>query len=48
MNFLYYGDNLKILREQVASETVDLSSLNPPCWTSMAIRTPRTLVKGIG
>lgn len=30
MNTLYYGDNLKILREYVKTETVDLVYLDPP------------------
>lgn len=30
MNTLYYGDNLKILREHIASESVDLIYLDPP------------------
>jgi 16S rRNA G966 N2-methylase RsmD len=30
MNTLYYGDNLKILREYVKDETVDLIYLDPP------------------
>lgn len=30
MNFLYYGDNLKILREHIESESVDLIYLDPP------------------
>ena len=30
MNSLYYGDNLKILREHIGSETVDLIYLDPP------------------
>src|ERR1039458_8360948 len=30
MNALYYGDNLQILREQIASESVDLVYLDPP------------------
>jgi site-specific DNA-methyltransferase (adenine-specific) len=30
MNTLYYGDNLKILREYVKDETVDLVYLDPP------------------
>ena len=29
-NKLYFGDNLDILREHVASETVDLIHLYPP------------------
>ena len=30
MNSLYYGDNLDILREHIASESVDLIYLDPP------------------
>lgn len=30
MNTLYYGDNLKILRENLAAESVDLIYLDPP------------------
>lgn len=30
MNLLYYGDNLKVLREHIADETVDLVYLDPP------------------
>lgn len=30
MNQLYYGDNLHVLREQIASESVDLIYVNPP------------------
>lgn len=30
MNHLYYGDNLRVLREQVADESVDLVYLDPP------------------
>ncbi len=30
MNRLYYGDNLDVLREQIASESVDLIYLDPP------------------
>jgi 16S rRNA G966 N2-methylase RsmD len=29
-NTLYYGDNLKVLREHVADESVDLVYLDPP------------------
>ena len=29
-NTLYYGDNLKVLREYVADESVDLIYLDPP------------------
>jgi 16S rRNA G966 N2-methylase RsmD len=27
---LYYGDNLDVLRQQVADESVDLVNLDPP------------------
>lgn len=30
VNELYYGDNLKVLREHVADESVDLVYLDPP------------------
>lgn len=30
MNTLYYGDNLKILREHMVSKSVDLIYLDPP------------------
>ena len=30
MNTLYYGDNLDILREHIADETIDLIYLDPP------------------
>jgi len=30
MNTLYYGDNLKILRDYIKDETVDLVYLDPP------------------
>jgi site-specific DNA-methyltransferase (adenine-specific) len=29
-NHLYYGDNLEVLRESIASESVDLIYLDPP------------------
>ena len=29
-NHLYYGDNLRVLREHVADESVDLIYLDPP------------------
>ena len=29
-NALYYGDNLDVLRESIASESVDLVYLDPP------------------
>ena len=30
MNQLYFGDNLQVLREHLAAESVDLISLDPP------------------
>ena len=30
MNYLYYGDNLDVLRESIATESVDLVYLDPP------------------
>ena len=30
MNTLYYGDNLKILRDYISDESVDLIYLDPP------------------
>jgi 16S rRNA G966 N2-methylase RsmD len=30
MNTLYYGDNLKILRDHIKDESVDLIYLDPP------------------
>ena len=30
MNNLYYGDNLDILREHIADESIDLIYLDPP------------------
>ncbi len=30
MNQLYYGDNLQVLREHIANESVDLIYLDPP------------------
>lgn len=29
-NTLYYGDNLQVMREHIASESVDLVYLDPP------------------
>ena len=42
-NKLYFGDNLDILREHVASESVDLIYLDPPfnsamCFTKHDLR----------
>ncbi len=43
MTALYYGDNLQVLRDSIATESVDLIYLDPPfnsnatynvrCWT---------------
>lgn len=33
-NRLYYGDNLSVLREHVADESVDLITLDPPFNTN--------------
>ena len=30
-NQLYFGDNLPILRQHIADESVDLIYLDPPC-----------------
>jgi 16S rRNA G966 N2-methylase RsmD len=30
MNALYYGDNLEVLRNSIADESVDLIYLDPP------------------
>jgi adenine specific DNA methylase Mod len=30
MNKLYYGDNLEVMRESIAAESVDLVYLDPP------------------
>lgn len=30
VNTLYYGDNLKVLRDSIRAETVDLIYLDPP------------------
>jgi site-specific DNA-methyltransferase (adenine-specific) len=30
VNTLYYGDNIDVLREHIASESVDLIYLDPP------------------
>jgi len=36
MNHLHYGDNLRVLRESVASDSVDLIYLDPPIRIPMA------------
>jgi site-specific DNA-methyltransferase (adenine-specific) len=30
MNHMYYGDNLKVLRDSIRNESVDLTYLDPP------------------
>lgn len=44
-NRLYYGDNLEILREPVADESVDLIYLDPPFNSkrdyNLLFKTPR-------
>jgi len=37
-NTLYFGDNLKILRDNIRDETVDLIYLDPPCGSSPTVR----------
>lgn len=37
-NKLYYGDNLGVLREHIADESVDLVSLDPPFNSNAANR----------
>ena len=32
MNTIYYGDNLKILRDHIKDESVDLIYLDPPAF----------------
>jgi hypothetical protein len=33
MSQFYYRDNLQVLREHIADESVDLNYLDPPAWT---------------
>ena len=37
-NTLYFGDNLKILRDNIRDETVDLIYLDPPSGSSPTVR----------
>jgi 16S rRNA G966 N2-methylase RsmD len=37
-NTLYFGDNLKILRDNIRDETVDLIYLDPPRGSSPTVR----------
>ena len=39
-NTLYYGDNLPILREHVAAESVDLVYLDPPFNSNRSYNVP--------
>jgi hypothetical protein len=44
MNLLYYGDNLPILRDHLASASVDLIYLDPPFkLASMSLTTSRSV-----
>lgn len=36
-NHLFYGDNLQVLRENIADESVDLIYLDPPFNSQLAI-----------
>jgi site-specific DNA-methyltransferase (adenine-specific) len=38
MNTLYYGDNLKILRDYIRDESVDLIYLDPPFTSNLNYR----------
>ena len=40
-NQLYFGDNLDILRQRIADESVDLIYLNPPLNSSTAFAQPK-------
>lgn len=44
-NRLYYGDNLDVLREHVASEFIDLVYLDPPFNSNRALHDPRLPVR---
>lgn len=35
-NFLYYGDNLDVLRRHIRDETIDLVYLDPPFKSDQA------------
>ena len=51
MNILYFGDNLEVLREKIANESVDLIYLDPPFQSGRnynIIFSPKTVeAKGI-
>jgi site-specific DNA-methyltransferase (adenine-specific) len=40
MNHLYYGDNLTVLRDSIASESVDLIYLDPPFNSNAGYNVP--------
>jgi hypothetical protein len=42
MNQLYYGDNLQVLREHLADESVDLIYLDPPFNSKRESKTARS------
>lgn len=41
MNQLYYGDNLQVLREHIADESVDLIYLDPPFNSKRDYKSPK-------
>jgi len=38
MKALYYGDNLQVLRDSIATESVDLIYLDPPFNSNATVR----------
>ena len=46
-NKLYFGDNLDILREHVASESVDMTHVDTPV-SSTATRCAQSRKRGVG
>ena len=40
MNHLYYGDNLRVLRESIRDEPVDLIYLDPPFNLDLLVTGP--------
>jgi len=40
MNHLYYGDNLAVLRDHIADESVDLIYLDPPFNSNASCHIP--------
>ena len=41
MNYLYYGDNLDVMRRRLKNETVDLVYLDPPFTHKVLFREPK-------